>query len=247
MIRVLFNRILEFLFPTYCLACTKRGSLLCSRCRKDLSPTLPECYICRKISNRYTSHTKCLKPNSLSYLFIFWQYNKTAKTLLKQYKYSRVLDIRSLFIDLMNQLLSSRAKSVQFLHNSIMIPVPISKQRSNQRGFNQAQQIGESFAEFKKIRFIPDLIIRDRDTARQSGLDKDKRIENLKDAFKFNTKYTHLISKIKWIYIFDDVITTGSTMEEIAKSIRSVKPDVRIYGVALFRGKDPKKRAVKTI
>lgn len=98
-----------------------------------------------------------------------------------------------------------------------IIPVPLHKKRYRQRGFNQCSDIAKIVGQQLKIPVETGLCIRHKYTASQVGLTPEKRRKNVKNAFSLikKTDYTH-------IAILDDVMTTGSTLQELAMIFKTV-------------------------
>ncbi|HYM35511.1 MAG TPA: ComF family protein, partial [Steroidobacteraceae bacterium] len=97
----------------------------------------------------------------------------------------------------------------------LIIPVPLAVERFRDRGFNQAIEIGRIIEMRLGIPLRPDLITRTRNTREQTGLDSKARRKNVRGAFAISAKLP-----AKHIAILDDVITTGSTANELARLLR---------------------------
>ncbi len=93
----------------------------------------------------------------------------------------------------------------------LILPVPLHKSRYRQRGFNQAIEIARTVAKELQIPLDLTSCRRHRDTPHQSQLPAKKRRKNLKNAFSV-IKPIHA----GHIAILDDVMTTGSTADELA-------------------------------
>jgi len=98
---------------------------------------------------------------------------------------------------------------------SLLLPVPLADARFRERGFNQAIELGRVVAARLRIPLRSDLIARIRATREQTGLDAKARRKNLRGAFRIENALlpTH-------VAILDDVITTGSTANELARVLR---------------------------
>ena len=96
----------------------------------------------------------------------------------------------------------------------IIIPVPLHKQRLQQRGFNQAVEIGRTLSRSLGVTLDLRSCIRVRPTPEQSGLAARQRKTNIKGAFQIKGDV-----KAKRIVILDDVMTTGSTVSELANRL----------------------------
>ncbi|MFW6011177.1 MAG: ComF family protein [Desulfosalsimonas sp.] len=105
----------------------------------------------------------------------------------------------------------------------LALAVPLHKKRLRSRGFNQAHLMIRHMIEaakkgglpwHTKITFDTDSLVRCRNTATQTGLERGRRIKNIKNAFEVRSP-----EKIagKNILLVDDVFTTGSTCEECAR------------------------------
>lgn len=98
----------------------------------------------------------------------------------------------------------------------IILVVPISKQRKKERGYNQSSLIAREISKLTSIKIEKNVIQKTKNIIPQSKLDKNQRQENIKNAYR-----VHNVEKIKnkKILIFDDIYTTGSTVNECAKML----------------------------
>ncbi len=121
--------------------------------------------------------------------------------------------------------------------NVVLIPVPLHWQRKNWRGFNQAELLGKMIANKLGISYIPNLLLRIKNTKTQTLLKKEERLLNIKGAFSINKKFStnSLLSCNPNILLFDDVWTTGSTMKESAKVLKK-QGFLKVWGLTLARG-----------
>jgi len=117
--------------------------------------------------------------------------------------------------DLLGYVLAAYLKSMNT--NYIVVPVPLSKQRERERGYNQVTLI----VQHANI-YIPSLVIhknileRKRHTKRQTSLKRHERHTNMAGAFVVPrvTFRAHIT-----ILLIDDVLTTGATLEEAKKEL----------------------------
>lgn len=116
-----------------------------------------------------------------------------------------------------------------------IIPIPMSKKRLRHRPFNHAEVIAREIVDFAKADNLPIILLdqtlmKIKDTPRQAETThRDTRKKNLDKAFAV-LDGEELTGKS--IIIVDDVITTGSTMEEARKTLAQFKPK-RILGIAV--------------
>lgn len=100
----------------------------------------------------------------------------------------------------------------------IIVPVPLHVRRLKERGFNQAVVLAHIlFPEDTRL-IYPDLMTRDRWTEPQVGLSGQNRRHNLRNAFSVRLKDMILGRRI---LLIDDVLTTGTTLNECAKVLKS--------------------------
>jgi ComF family protein len=110
------------------------------------------------------------------------------------------------------------AREIQLLRPAppqLLIPVPLAQRRFRQRGYNQAIELGRSLESQLGIPLCADLMARTRETAEQAGLARVARRRNIKGAFAMlrPPQATH-------VAIIDDVITTGSTVNEMSRVLK---------------------------
>ena len=120
------------------------------------------------------------------------------------------------------------------LKDSLFISVPISFLRRSERGFNQTELLVQNVSKHYKCDFSFDLIGRKTEKGHQSLKDRDSRLaETMSD---FYIKDNSLLDRYDSVTILDDVITTGSTLENISRVIKKEK-DISVNALCLFRGK----------
>lgn len=99
----------------------------------------------------------------------------------------------------------------------IILPVPISKKRYKQRGYNQTELIAREIGKRTDIELVTNCLYKEKNNVPQSTLNKEDRIENVKNAYIIkNSK----IIKGKRVIILDDIYTTGSTVNECSKLLK---------------------------
>lgn len=98
-----------------------------------------------------------------------------------------------------------------------LIPVPLSRRRQRQRGFNQAQLLADWLAAPLDLPVDARLVVRTQDTPAQQGLDAATRKRNLRSAFALAAG-----AEVAGLHLalVDDVLTTGATAERIARLLR---------------------------
>lgn len=211
---------LHFLFPRHCIVCDRYGTLLCKSCKRTRFPaTLPECYKCRRLSNNYMTCKKCKEEGApLDQVIVLWKYTETSKQLITQYKYSQ---LRSLRREIYNMIFTTSIH----IQTDVLIPIPLSKTGYKNRGYNQTEIISEAFSNKCGIPTRLHELLRHTQNINQSTKDK---ISREREDILF--EYT---GSNREVCIIDDVITTGSTLEQAAKACQNTA-DV-IKSICLYR------------
>lgn len=96
-----------------------------------------------------------------------------------------------------------------------LLPVALHKSRLRQRGFNQSIEISRVLAKKLGLPIEHTAIVRQRSTAAQTGLNAKQRLKNIRGAFSVVGKLNY-----KHVLIIDDVMTTGATVNELAKLLK---------------------------
>ncbi len=99
------------------------------------------------------------------------------------------------------------------LRNILIVPVPLSPEKLETRGYNQAELLANKISNMTGFK-MECILIRNRDTLTQYSLGKNKRSRNIEGAFSLDIRY-NIINKN--IILIDDIFTTGSTANECAK------------------------------
>jgi ComF family protein len=229
--------LLDLIYPKFCYICGKQGEYICSKCKKLFRRSLPECYVCRRITNGFTTHSHC-RHNHLDRVFVCWEYDKQTSTILKKLKYGGVTTTSSILFKFFTECILDSCFH-EYLDKTLLIPVPISKQRLRDRGFNQSEIFSQHISKSLGLDTDTKLIQRKDSSTHQALKDKKERIETyLSDnPFIMSKRNTFTQNKYKSITIVDDVITTGSTLKAMHRCIREIYPDIPIQAICMYRGR----------
>ena len=118
----------------------------------------------------------------------------------------------------------------QFDPIDLLIPMPLSAERMKSRGYNQAAVITSHVAELTSWPYVPKALKKIKDTESQVHLTVDERMANLDGAFEAEP---YLVSG-KRVLILDDVFTTGATMRQATKALKSAGAE-KIFAVTIAR------------
>lgn len=218
--------------PT-CVLCKAEGTArrdLCAPCERDLTPNLYACSVCAQPlvdgSARPAVCGACLLARpKFDASFIPYRYAYPVDRLIQRLKYSGDLSVGRVLGELFSERLYSERRSRL---PEVIVPVPLATGRYRTRGFNQAIELAETIAKSSGLEFQPDIVERTRETQEQAGLPRKQRRRNVRDAFKVirRPQQSH-------IAILDDVVTTGSTVNELAKVLRRAGVEtIEVWAIA---------------
>jgi ComF family protein len=110
----------------------------------------------------------------------------------------------------------------------LIIPMPLHKNRYLYRKFNQSIELAKQICRLSKLHMDTSIISRRKSTPAQTNLSAAQRRKNLRDAFAVNEVSQLRLRNYKHVALFDDVITTGTTMNCAYRSLRKNNPDLKI-------------------
>lgn len=205
--------ILDFIFPKECLGCKSIGVSLCEDCEQLHMQKcfFQECHICKSKSFLDLMHSECREYSYLDGVISVYYYNEFAKDLVSKIKY----DYQYAIIDDLGKYVYS-ALDFYNINVDLICSVPLSKKKLLIRGFNQAELLAKLTSKYFDIPYI-NLLTRKINTKTQVGMNREDRQSNLKDVFGVK----HLPDNARNVLIVDDVMTTGSTLEECGKVLKS--------------------------
>ncbi len=209
----------DLVFPIECLVCGKSGSYLCDTC-KDKLPKMEwqQCLVCQKPSPFGKTHTECVTRNSVDgALSALPHKNKNVYEIIKTFKYDFVSSLSTPLASLIVQTIKDQGLE-NYFQDFIIIPVPLHNRRYNWRGFNQALLLSLALAKNLGTKVDEHLVIRKKYTQPQVKLSAYERKQNMENAFELVGDATN-----KKIILVDDVITSGSTANELAKLLKQAK------------------------
>ena len=119
-------------------------------------------------------------------------------------------------LGVMRQLVLEAARRALGPPPERIVPVPLHPRRLRERGFNPAALLARAVAREQRCRFDATLLVRVRDTPSQTGLDRRARRANVRGAFQVRPG----VRAPRVVWLVDDVVTTGSTLIECARTLR---------------------------
>ncbi|MEO6921744.1 MAG: ComF family protein [Collimonas sp.] len=220
--------------PSCCALCGQSGKrVICDGCSKQYFSAHP--HRCMQCANPLLQPGgvapircgNCLKQSrAFDTTIVVCDYAAPVDQLILALKFGGQLALAPVFAKMLRDAMLRQAAAVGDQASSptdlpdILTAVPLSAQRLQHRGFNQAQEIAKPLARWTGIPLRRDLLLRQRDTLPQSmGLDLEQRRRNLRQAFAVPPAASATI-RGRHIGIVDDVMTTGETLHALAKTLR---------------------------
>lgn len=151
-----------------------------------------------------------VNPPAFTRTQVGFYFDQELRELIYGLKYQNKLE----YARILGELL---AEKLDITGVEAIVAVPLFKTRFRDRGYNQAELIAESLAEILNIPLLKNAVIRRKDTPSQTHLTANQRNKNLHNAFQIQPKKFEGLTHIA---IIDDVITTGSTMQSLAKKLQ---------------------------
>lgn len=136
-------------------------------------------------------------------------------------------------VDHLATLLNTFLSAHQELTSTLWIPIPLSKERLRERGYNQAERVLKE-SDLPRACIRSDLLRRTRNTDPQTSLSHEKRHANLSGAFVVDSPKAAATLQGMNVVLFDDVTTSGATLKA-AKAALSPHHPASIVCVAMAR------------
>ncbi len=221
----LLEKIINFLSPRYCPMCDTRllgtEEMLCIPCLQHLpiTPTWEDPYenhMARMFWGRIPIE-RCVS------LYYYRGHSEPSYPIYKL-KYHHRADIG----EYMGRLVASKGIEAHLFDGvDALLPVPITKARRKERGYNQSECIAKGIREKTGLPIITDAIRRTAFTESQTKKNRWERLDNVEQVFRLSDSYTSHAGKVstshlagKHLLLIDDVCTTGATLVSLAQELQ---------------------------
>ena len=207
------SRIRRALLAQDCLLCQAASAdqLLCAACERDLPAGVPACPRCALAGPGSAECGACLAdPPHFDASFTAFAYTYPVDALVQALKYGGQLALAGFFAQKLHQRIGT-APGVD-----LIAPLPLHPARLAERGFNQAVEIAKALSRASGIGVDAQLARRVRNTAAQTALPWRERRANMRGAFSCERDLAGLS-----IAVIDDVMTTGATLNEFARTLKA--------------------------
>ena len=210
------GRPLENTAEEYCYDCSRRVQIPNAQQHRPRSQFVPQKRLgCQEIA--------ITQGKSL------FLYQGAIKTTMYRFKYSNKREYAQFFAE---QAVAKYGQWIQDKQIDVIVPVPMYKKKQRVRGYNQAETFARALSKLTGIPVDVGLVRRVKDTTPQKELNDLERKNNLKSAFQKSesiVQYSHIL-------VVDDIYTTGSTAEAVAKELIKTKT-CHVYFLSICIGK----------
>lgn len=198
-----WKNILDFLFPSSCVLCGGHAEI--------------EGVLCKLCSDNLYMNFSAVGdiPEPLEFVFALAPFDESHRMLIHIFKYDGVVSAGRFLGRRLGECVAKNREIGEF---DLLVPVPLHRERCRERGYNQAEVIAKCVSEISGIPYSADIVSRSRATKSQTKLSRSERIQNVAGAFEI--KNPQMVMG-KSIMIVDDVVTTGATVSEIARTLIS--------------------------
>jgi competence protein ComFC len=196
----MFRKILKLFFPLKCIGCGKKGQDICEKCYGLLNKMA-----------KFRHRSKVRNHSYEEIVFCFDYRLNIVRRLICCFKFQGVKD----FGFILGDYLAETLKGYVF---DFVVPVPISKSRLLERGFNQSSILAKRIVGRGEGRFL-NCLSRSGNSPPQSKSTRNMRLKNLKGQIQLKENLSEAILNSS-IVLIDDVITTGSTVEECSRILK---------------------------
>ncbi|MSQ71034.1 MAG: ComF family protein [Betaproteobacteria bacterium] len=204
----------RFLPPQDCALCAAPSgdAAVCRQCADELPVLAPACPICALPQPDRAVCGACLRdPPQYDATISAFRYDFPLDRLVRALKFHGQLELARFLGEQLVCAVAGRSGATF----PVLIPMPLHRRRLAERGFNQAVELGRHIARITGAHLETAAALRIIDTASQTALPVGKREQNIRGAFRCNADLTG-----QTVAIIDDVMTTGSTLNEFARVLK---------------------------
>lgn len=200
----------DFFLPRFCPACNKKlpaqENLICRECILKIERTDSD--LLKSEYDRKFSRNRIVSDFYSHFVF---KAGSELQAIIHAFKYEKKFLLGKMLGEMLAKGLEER---MDYWKIDYIIPTPLHYMKKSERGFNQSYFIAAGIKNILGMGVKNDIVKRIRHTKSQTTMSMSERTLNVNGAFKVKNEK---IIKDKNILIIDDVITTGSTIQEIGK------------------------------
>lgn len=222
----IFEVISSRLLPSACIVCgVFQQGTICVDCSSRLAleqllnyECCQQCGLTLHASELKEKHCQECTVNApyFDQTFCLDRYDGRLQSALHQLKYQRRLACAHGLASAWNQLMPKDFNTLQI---DFLLPVPLSLEKLCSRGFNQSWELARRIHCDKRIHKNPYILKRHHRTRHQASENRVNRQLAIKDMFFINPRYQGQLESTS-VIVFDDVMTSGATLNEIARILK---------------------------
>ncbi len=205
----LWNNLLDYVWPQFCLGCEKEGSLLCQTCLDNI----------QLLQVDYQAWPENKNDFVFSHCYVCLDYHQAlTQNLIKNFKYQYLKILQ----EPLTQIFVKKIEQLNLSKDFVITNIPLHHKKRKKRGFDQTEVLAKNLSLKINAPYYP-LLTRQKNTKPQAQLERTERLQNLQNAFTLKQIDQNPV-KNKTIILIDDVATTGTTLNEAAKALLILAP-----------------------
>ena len=213
-----WTRFLDFISPRSCVVCGERLApterSLCSVCLLHLSRTA---FQFSPYDNPMAQLFWKLVPIQRAAALTYYEPHSEMARIVYQLKYNDHPDIG----EDMGRLMANEMLLAGFFDDiDVLLPVPLSRKRLRQRGYNQSEQLAVGISDITRLPVVTKALRRRHFKQSQTQLSRRERQENVADMFELRDG---TLLQGRHVLLIDDVCTTGATLTACADAIKHLE------------------------
>ena len=221
-VSTLFDSLLDILFPPRCLVCSSLGKdIFCGKCSAQVNFISRGCEKCGRPFEGSFKSSLCSDCRALEPPFDIARsaaiYDGPLKKAICKFKFGGKTSLSTPLSKLFANHLSAGHLDKVLDGIEIVTMVPLHSKRQKERGFNQAEVLARTAANYLKIEPAKHVLLRTRNTRPQFDLRREERFVNVAGAFEVAPV---IDVRNKTILLIDDILTTGATVCECSKALK---------------------------
>lgn len=212
--KVLNAWLLDTFFPRRCVGCGVEGEWLCLLCTEGAA-------------NAHGETMLFELPSGLPVVSLLRYEVPVVRELLHYLKYDSITEAAESLIGIFTGSLAAHTLNRLVPNDATLLPVPLSGKRLRRRGYNQAEVLAMCVQPLLRIESAPPYLTRSNQHS-QVGQSREQRRTALKNTFVLTSD-----PGTKTVVLFDDVCTTGATLEAAAEPL--LRAGINVLGMTVAR------------
>lgn len=222
------GKVLDFLFPKWCVGCGREGDFICSACGSSISRIVPP--LCPKCGIPQPDGVLCStcigRQMAIDGIRSPFRFEGVIRQAVHQLKYQNLRAIAEPLAALLAEYFADNPVPM-----AVLVPVPLHPKRLRERGYNQSELLAKELSRLTNLSVVSDCLVREKQTppqARTATL--EERRNNVTGAFACLDRRL----QGRQVLLIDDVATSGATLDACAVALKA-KGASSVWGLTLAR------------